>query len=515
MSDSGAIQRAVKLLQSGKTVEARDIFKSLVTNYPQDIDALAGFAVASLLAGRKLQASATFKRILKFSPDHPLARTFVEGGNVSCDDYIEFINISESIPQSEVPEIGSLYLLSKKSVDLLIGWLKGNGWAGYDPYDLKSFLLKAQVAGHMNKLQAEQLIAFEKVQPLEVRRRLGVPPRINAKAMGLFMGGFVRLYRAERNKDYLRLVLECADWLCDNMTPGMDGWGWGYPFDWDSVVMLPEGTPTSVNSYHVADGFWELYDLTNDEKWLEYCSNVAIFFTNDLNIHEISDDAVCFSYTPLDYYHVNNANLCVAEFLIRMGTHLDRSDWLELGMKGLNFALHQLKEQGWLTYWATGFSPTPQSAKNMDHYHTAAELRSLLRIKRFCPDHQGVSEAFQEYSSFYLDNFFEANGRPRYNPDKLYPINIHSGAEAAYILGEMFSYDPTPRLFELLPRFVHWFISTCQNADGSFLYMISEQQGQEYFNRAPFLRWGQAWSFRGLVAVLDALRDFPGGYNND
>ena len=415
-------------------------------------------------------------------------------------------------PVASVGDTGArreLLRRTEEALSALEAWVRRNGWAGHDPYDLQSRLLELRVEGKLDPRRAGEILRRAQADPLGVRRELGVQPQVNAKAMGLFLSSYALMARLWPGRDLSQVVQELASWLEEHRAPGMSGWGWGYPFDWESVVIIPAGTPTGVNSYHVGDAFWELYRLSEDPAWLGHCLRVATFMAEDLNIDQVDERRVCFSYTPLDFYHVHNANLCVGEFLLRVGLAAGKGRWQELGKKALAFALADLARHGHLTYWARGYEPSPANRDQMDHYHTAAELRSLHRFSLLLPEDQELARLYHAYLRFYLENFFTPEGRPKIHPGAEYPFDIHAWAEAAYLLGEVAAHEPAA--LERLESFLPWFLAECRNPDGSFIYQIREQGGALRKDPTPYLRWGQAWTMRGLCSAVGALRQAAGG----
>lgn len=402
------------------------------------------------------------------------------------------------------PLLAPLAAPLEQAILALDAWVAGNGWAGWDPYDVKSHLLGQRAQGAISPQMLKDILEREAVDPAGVRAQLGITPQVNAKAMGLFLGSYALLGGLLPGQDFAPRLAQCEEWLMTHAAPGLSGLGWGYPFDWESVVIIPAGTPTSVNSYHVGDAFWELWRASGQAKWLERAAQVAQFLSQDLNQDQVGPESLCFSYTPLDFYHVHNANLCVAEYLVRLGQATDNPEWQDLGRQAVNFALGDLLEQGYLTYWARGFEPSQANVGQMDHYHTAAELRSLARLHRLLPEWAELARGLDTYLETYLARFFEDGRVPKIHPSQTYPVDIHAAAEAAYILGEVAGQSPQAR--QTLARFIPWFLDNCRNPDGSFIYRLEQVNGQTRRLEIPYMRWGQAWSLRGLTQALAAVR---------
>jgi len=160
-------------------------------------------------------------------------------------------------------------------------WIEKNGWAGYDPYDIKGhpFWLKLSQLGSkanfLQKIEKQLLFSIEPRFPMFARKLLRVEKQINAKAMGLFANAYVNLYRDEKQEHYLVKARQCIDWLIENPSQGYAGFCWGYPFDWQSLVFIPKGTPSGVVSSICGRAFWEFYQLAKEKKYLEICESIC------------------------------------------------------------------------------------------------------------------------------------------------------------------------------------------------------------------------------------------------
>jgi hypothetical protein len=390
------------------------------------------------------------------------------------------------------------------SISRLDSWLSENGWAGYDPYDLKGTSLYlgliqkgAEISGPARVLR-KALVLFEDRFPLLARRMLGVKKQINPKGMGLLARGYLDLYQATGQESFKEKALACLDWLERNPSSGFGGMCWGYPFDWQSVVFIPRGTPSAVVSSVVGDAFWRAYEVLGDQRYLDVCESICRFFTQDLNVDQIDQGVVCFSYTPLDDFHVHNANLFVAEFLIRIGAKLDQERYLELGQRAAAYALREQNPDGSLYYW--GRVQNHHSPDHIDHYHCGFEIRSLSKIWKWTGD-TSYRQAAEDYYHFYLQNLILETGgstRPKMKPDSLYPIDIHSCAEALLCNATLATDFEVPR--DLLGSLSSWILPNMQTRAGWFIYRILGGEQAQRRVEIPYLRWGQAWMLTGLAS---------------
>jgi len=395
--------------------------------------------------------------------------------------------------KSEIDKVESNPCGCSHSIRKLDDWLEKNGWAGYDPYDVKGHptgLRLSRLGSNANffqKVERRLLFSLEPRFPMACRRILGVKKQINAKAMGLFASAYINLYSMEKDNRYLQKAKECIDWLIENPSRGYSGFCWGYPFDWQSRVFIPKETPSGVVSSVCGRAFWDFYQLTQEERYLEICESICKFFLNDLNIDEVDDNRICFSYTPVDNFHVHNANLFIAETLIRVGTEANNYEFIEIGTKAVNYTLAEQNDDGSFYYWG----PQDEMLYNIDHYHTGFVLRAPYSIYQITDDKNLFSKIEKCYRH-YLKNFFEDDTIPKLKPDSKYPINIHSCAEAILCLSTLL--DDFPEGADVLGKTTVWIIDNMQDKQGFFYYMI-------YPNRTikiPYIRWAQAWMLNAL-----------------
>ena len=387
------------------------------------------------------------------------------------------------------------------SIQKLDNWLEKNGWAGYDPYDIKGhpmFLRLQQLqdkASFVDKVKRKLFFSVQSLFPMTSRKLFGIKKQVNAKAMGLFASAYINLYRAEKREQYLEKAKQCMDWLLKNPSKGYSGLCWGYPFDWQSRVFIPKGTPSGVVSSICGHAFGEFYQLTQEEQYLEICKSICQFYLNDLNIDKVDDKRICFSYTPVDRFHVHNANLFIADFLIRIGYETNNSDFVDLGLKALNYTLAEQNPDDSFYYWG----PPDTLLFHIDHYHTGFVLRALYGIYKVTKDKQ-LFPKIEKCYHHYLENLFENNMIPKLKPDSKYPTNIHSCAEAILCLSTLS--EDFPEGLETLKKTTTWTIQNMQDKKGYFYYMMHPNRTI----KIPYIRWAQAWMLNALSTYYKTIR---------
>jgi hypothetical protein len=112
------------------------------------------------------------------------------------------------------------------------------------------------------------------------------------------------------------------------------------------------------------------------------------------------------------------------------------------------------------------------------------------------------ADPYRRGVAYYADNFFLTDGTPKYYDTSVYPVDIHSPAQAiVFFSGEGAQYR------SLVERVLRWTLEHMYN--GRSFYF---RKGRFLTNRISYMRWSQAWLFHALTEYLTTLeRDASGG----
>ena len=375
----------------------------------------------------------------------------------------------------------------RQSIDLLDSWVERNGWAGYDPYDIKGMkLFLVLQRNRYTKIFGSSL--FLNRFPMFFRKIFRVRKDVNAKAMALFARGYLNLYRKLKDKKYLNKAVFCLNWLMENRSRGYSGFCWGYPFNWQSRIFIPKNTPSGVVTSIAAHAFLDAYEILGDKKYLNIAKSCCNFILNDLNIDIIDTNRICFSYTPLDDFHVHNANLWSASVLLRTYTYIKNKKYKKMGIKAINFTVSYQNVDGSWYYWA----PPDKLVYGIDNYHTGFVLECLNIGRRVLGDEFKYEKELMKGLEFYVTNLFLDDGTPKIQHNSIYPIDIHSCAQAIITFCELADFKP--KYLSMAEKVAKWTIKNMQDKKGYFYYRIYKNR----VDRMPYIRWGQAWMLRGL-----------------
>jgi hypothetical protein len=363
------------------------------------------------------------------------------------------------------------------------------------------------------KLPRTVLTQLIKRSPLNLRPLLGVKKELNPKGLALAARAIMLLaarsghvlppdllkepdrhsHALDNTRDSfdtdLRFLLDKLDAL---RSKGYEEACWGYNFDWQSrAFFAPRGTPNVVCTAFAAHAFLDWHEKSGSTRALELATSSCRFLLDRINRAE-EDDGHCFSYTPLDHSKVHNVNMLAAELLARAFRESGDTEYKDAAERAVRFTISKQRGDG---SWPYGEA---NSQSWIDSFHTGFILVSLKRII----EHLGVSDwlgSLKAGSEFYARRFFLADGTPSYYHDKLFPIDVHSAAQAIITFSEMT--DLMPNANEMASRAVNWAINNLQDRAGFFYF----QRHRFYTIKIPYMRWAQSWMLYALSFYMSKL----------
>jgi hypothetical protein len=391
----------------------------------------------------------------------------------------------------KLSRLASMNYLNKMPMDVyqhlreLESYLEKEQFKGYDPFDaLNSPLLKT--LSFNNKQLRILYIQMLRRLPFNSRPILGIKKDYNPKGVGLFLWGYSKLYEIHKKAEYLEKIEFFLDLLEELRSEGYSGNCWGYNFDWQSrAFYLPRYTPTLVNSSFIGHALIDTYEYTKNRKTIEMALPIKDFILNSLNRTE-DDSGFCFSYSPVDQTAIHNANLLGASLLIRLNKYTEDESMRDAALASLSYSMHHQRADGSWFYADTDIQ------RWIDSFHTGFNLQSILYFleQGFGSEYK---DAFEKGVEFYAKNLFRSDGAPYYYHDRLYPIDIHSAAQAV-----VFFSRAGKNYQDLAEIVMNWMIDNFRDRKGFFYY----RKGKFIRNKIQYIRWSQAWAFHALTEYL-------------
>lgn len=384
---------------------------------------------------------------------------------------------------------------SKHLLDLIVlvhRNAEDTGYRGFDPYDIKAipFFSKWSNVRYLGYVQ-DRLLSLA---PNLLRRLFRVQQALNPKALALFGLGYVNLFEATGDKVWIEKARSSMEKLITVHTKWGAGAGWGYPFNWQSRVFFPAGTPSGVVTSFCLHSIVRYQELTGERQFEQELKRAADFLADGLRKDFPSDDRLCFSYTPLDMMHVHNANVLSAAALLAAYGVLKDGRYLELAVKAFNYTVSEQQQDGSWFY----FGDADRIPGHVDNFHTGFVLRALQAYKEFSGDSRTENSVKLGYD-FYRSHLFFDEYLPRYSSKADYPVDIHACADSLITLSRFSSLDESAVV--RAGKLVDWAVANMFDGRGGFYF----QKYPFMTSKITYMRWNNAWMFYGLTEYLKCI----------
>jgi hypothetical protein len=384
------------------------------------------------------------------------------------------------------------FIVAKEAALKLLSYCQSRNWAGYDPYDaLNSKVFKA-LPFLNRRLPRLALTQALKRSPINLRPLFLIPGTQNPKGLALFLQAVMRLSKLELIDDGDEILKSLAKGIEELRSPNTSFWCWGYSFPWQTRTQLvPARTPNLVCTLFVAEALLDLYESSDDERYLHIASSAADYIVEEL--YWESDSVCSFNYPfPSSRTPVHNANLLAAAFLCRVYRLTGKEKYLA---PALAAALYSVRRQRIDGSWLYGESDI---YRWVDNFHTGYNLCALRSIGKNLQTAQ-FDESLRMGFEFYRNHFFRKDGAPNYFHNRTYPIDVHCAAQSIITLVELRDLDEANEA--LVRKVCRWTMANLWREEGCFCY-----QKRSWGTIAiPYMRWGQAWMLLALATLLEQM----------
>lgn len=390
-----------------------------------------------------------------------------------------------------------------ESLKKLKVYCEAEHYKGWDPYDgLNSKVFKALPYFKNSAFWRLCVIQGFKRSPINLRRLLMVPKDYNAKGIGLFLQGYCNLVKAVRQNpglakefgaetELLEKVKEMAELLISLQSKGdYHGACWGYNFDWQArrLFLFPKYTPTVVATNFCATALMEAYEVTENRKYLDVALTAAEFVKEDLHRHEC-EGGFLFSYSKLQGNDtVYNASLLGSRLLSFCYKYTGNEEYRQLAEQSVSACCKGQRKDG---AWVYGLLPVQSW---VDSFHTGYNMDGLIAYEEQTGDtkyHRHIEKGFK----YYIENFFEADGTPKYYDNQIYPIDIHCSGQLLVTLSRLHKFEEYQ---ELAKKVMDWTIKNMQDEKGYFYYQLKKGMS----SKISYMRWSNAFMFCAMSYYL-------------
>jgi hypothetical protein len=359
----------------------------------------------------------------------------------------------------------------------LVTGAAASGWRGPDPFDglwwhWPSFMVSG-------KRRRQAIIQLHARSPFDIRRIYRREHSRIAKTLGLCTSAAVRLWALDGDPNLSELALRSAATLDANRDAGDDAWG--YP--WDTQTrwsFYPAGSPNVVATAYAAHGLQDAAEQLDEERFGERARRAAAWVSRELWL----PDARAFGYHPGSSTVVHNASLHAAALVKRLLPDDPRAE------EAVATSLSAQRPDGSWPYGA--------GAENLgfvDSFHTGYVLCSLLAFD----ERDEVRRAVESGARYYVERFFDPDGRAQLWPNRPYPVDGHSAGTAMTTLTQL-----TRRGYigdELLRR-----VAARTLQEGVKNGHAVHRRGRYYRSTVRYVRWCDGHIALGLADAAGALR---------
>lgn len=380
----------------------------------------------------------------------------------------------------------------ERSIINLKHYIESENFKGYDPYDTLNSTIPFHWLGKWGPVLA---IQFQKRNPFNIRKLLGIQKDYNPKAIGLLLHAYSLQYQTNKDEQTLQKMEFFFHWLIENRTKGYDEYCWGYNFDWASPVkFLEKFSPTIVVSGFVAKGIFEYYLATQNLQAVEVLKSIGDFTQNQLAWTK-TDQGACVSYSTKTTDCCYNANMLGAELFARLYFITKEEKYKELAQQMTNFTIAYQKEDG---RWNYSLDLKTGKERIQIDFHQGYVLDSIHYVNKYVGENEVYTQALTIGAAYYYKNQFKTNGQSIFRVPKEYPVEIHNQSQGiitftrlAYLSDQYASFAKT---------IADWTLENMQHSEGYFYY----KKYPFYTIKTPFIRWSQAWMLLALTELKNA-----------
>ena len=378
-----------------------------------------------------------------------------------------------------------------KTASTLLITSRNDDHRGYDPFDgLNSKLFNLLQLNRSSFLRLAWLQLHKRL-PLNIRALAGIPKKRNPKGIALMLAGLLEDYSRTKENPFLEEAKQLGDWLLGN-TCNREEWlhtCWGYHFPWQArAFYVPVGKPNIITTCYAARALFSLAEVSGDERYLTAALDAGRFIGT---LYREQNGRNYFVYIPGETTFVHNASLWGAAVAAQAAVQLGDEELLAKAHSAIEQSVGEQSHDG---SWPYGERSHHQF---IDGFHTGYNLEAIWWFQQHTRDNR-YKQILAKGLDYYRTHFFLKDGTPKYYNDAVYPIDMHSVAQAVFTLLRV---GGTEQDKALVKKVLDWSVKNMyQPQKGGFRY----QKHKWFSNNICYMRWTQAWMYYALAF-----------YNND
>lgn len=377
----------------------------------------------------------------------------------------------------------------KESLKQLQFYIESEKYKGYDPYDTLNSPIPFHWLGKWGPVLA---IQFQKRNPFNIRKLLGIKKEHNPKAMGLFLHAYSIQYQQNKDEETLQKMEFFFNWLLENRTKGYDEFCWGYNFDWASPAkFLKKSSPTIVVTGFIAKGIFEYYQAIKNPKAVEVLKSIGDFTKNKLAWTK-NEKGFCVSYSTEATDCCYNANMLGAELFALLYYLTREVNYKELAQKMTDFTISHQQNDG---HWNYSVDSKTGKERTQIDFHQGYVLDAIHYVNKYCGEKEVYTNALKVGAAYYFSKQFNQNGQSIFRVPTAYPVEIHNQSQGIITFSRLSYLSDEYKAFSKV--IAEWTMNNMQSRKGYFYY----KKYPNYTIKTPFMRWSNAWMYLALSEI--------------
>lgn len=369
----------------------------------------------------------------------------------------------------------------------LLHAIQDDDYAGYDPFDMLNSRVFRATPFYRNELLRLAVLQFGKKSPINFRKLLLVPKARNPKAIAICILGLIEDYSRTGEASFIDEAQRLGQWLIEHRSDPST-WHhtcWGYHFDWQArAFFVPRGKPNIITTVYAARALLELSRVSGVKHFADYAVDAGHFIYRHLLVTDGASPY--FAYIPGEKTFVHNASLWGAAWCSITANIANDTELLSFAHAAAELSAKMQADDG---SWKYG---TASHHRFIDGFHTGYNIEALdiIRSQTGTGD---FDEPIRKGFEYYRRNFFTDDGIAKYYNNSMYPIDMHSFAQAIIVLIKIGGYEKNRVLIE---RIINWsFDNMFSDKTNKFYY----QKLRTYNNKIDYSRWTQAWMYFSIA----------------
>lgn len=375
-----------------------------------------------------------------------------------------------------------------------VAFVESHEYASFDLFDALSSPVIDRVTRPF-PFARRVAVQILKRSPRRARPILGIGPRIHTKTVSDMLSVYALQHALSGDERVAVRAGTMYEMLKSRALPGMHGVGWGLNFPYTTrFVDAKASTPNLFNTVNAAVACLDYFAEFGAPDARETLAAAVRFITQDLGIEHDASGTAWARYYPGQAFPIVNVNASVVALLLRAEAIAGvRSDFPGLAAELLEYVVRAQNPDG------SWFYATLPRGHWIDGFHTGYVLDALSYVHELNPgvlDHSVLDRAV----SFYVEQLFTSDGRPKLFSDHVGPLESQNCAQAIQTLARL-GIAGISDTRALLTDVLQWTLDRLYDARGFFFC----QRGRFVTLRGPYFRWSQTPM---ILALLIALQFF-------